>query len=137
LKINSVLAGAIKMKRLLFVVIMMTCSLSWAAWEKTGTIVDGDEVSVYYFDKSTIRKNGVIVKMWIMVSQLDRSTKAQKVYDCNSETFAMASFVMLSGPMGTGSATTSMTFKEKEWEWKPIVPDSMVELEWKFACRKK
>jgi hypothetical protein len=44
---------------------------------------------------------------------------------------------MLSGPMGTGSATTSMTFKEKEWEWKPIVPDSMVELEWKFACRKK
>ena len=34
------------MKRLLFVVIMMTCSLSWAAWEKTGTIVDGDEVRV-------------------------------------------------------------------------------------------
>ncbi len=34
------------MKRLLFVVIMMTCSLSWAAWEKTGTVVDGDEVSV-------------------------------------------------------------------------------------------
>jgi hypothetical protein len=49
---------------------MLTCSLSWAAWEKTGTIVDGDEVSVYYFDKSTIRKNGVIVKMWIMVSPM-------------------------------------------------------------------
>jgi hypothetical protein len=131
------------MKRLLFLLLMTTCSVSWAEWEKTGASVDGDEVTVYYLDKSTIRKNGVIVKMWVMVSTTElvsttgRSSKAQKVYDCSSEKFALASLVMYSGPMGTGKVTTSMTFKEKEWEWTPIVPDSGVEFEWKVACRKK
>ena len=131
------------MKRLLFVVIMMTYSLSWAAWEKTGTIIDGDEVSVYYFDKSTIRKNGAIVKMWIMVNtrdialNQDRSSKVQKVFNCSSETIAIASFVMYSGAIGNGSVTTSMSFKEKEWEWSPIIPDSIQELEWKIVCGKK
>lgn len=131
------------MKRLLFAVMMMVCSVSWAGWEKTGTVVDGDEVIVYYYDKSTIRKNGVIVKMWIMVNtrdtalHQDRSLKAQKVYNCSSETYAIAAFVMYSGANGNGSVTTSMSFKEKEWEWSPIIPDSIQELEWKFVCSKK
>jgi hypothetical protein len=122
------------MKRLIFVMFMITCSVSWAEWNFTGRMEDG---AVYFHDKSTIRKNGVKRKMWIMVNQTDGSTKALKVYNCNSEEFSIAALTLYSGSMGAGKVGTSISFKENEQSWEPVIPDSIVELEWKIACGKK
>ena len=122
------------MKRLLFVLLMMICSVSWAGWDFTGRLEDG---TVYFHDKSTIRKNGVKRKMWIMVNNSDGSSKVLKVYNCNSEEFSIAAFTQYSGSMGAGKVGTSILFKENEQSWEPVIPDSIVEFEWKIACGNK
>jgi len=50
------------MKRLFFFVLMMVCSVSFADWE----IRYVDDDFILYYDKSTIRRDGVIAKMWVM-----------------------------------------------------------------------
>ena len=50
------------MKRLLFVLQMMICSMSWADWEMTGKEYD----LTHYHDKSTIQINDITAQMWVM-----------------------------------------------------------------------
>ena len=126
------------MKRLLFVVLMMTCSLSWAGWEKS---VDGN-----YVDRSTIRRNGDVSRIWILKdyasTQEDhgdvyKSTKQLKLFNCKEETSAILSLLRTSGSMGSGDVVWSIHQKYNELDWRQIVPDSVDETHWKIACRKK
>lgn len=133
------------MKRLLFFVLMTVCSVSWAEWEITDYLKNGEDT--FYHDKSTKRKTGAIVRMWTLrnysIVQTERdgdrymSAKELIAYDCRSETFAMVSAVWYSGPMGKGDTVRMGTFKENDWKWNPIVPDTIGENEWKIACGKK
>lgn len=144
-KVNFVLEGAFAMKRLLFVVLMMTCSVSWAEWRITDFTSDGRYAA--YHDKSTKRKNGAIVKMWLMRDYSEvltdaegkkyQSVKTLFSYDCKSETTALISIIEYSGSMGSGKVVWSGTRKEHEFEWAPIVPGTISEQEWKIACGKK
>jgi hypothetical protein len=135
------------MKRLLFVALMMTCSVSWAEWDFCGKTSNGEgDDNLYYCDKSTIRKNGVISRMWEMIDYSKvqtnssgknyRSIKILRAFNCREETVAIISFVMHSGTMGAGSAVFSFTLQEKEWEWEPIVPNTIGATMWKTACGK-
>jgi hypothetical protein len=65
-----VIDGAITMKRLLFVALMVTCSFSWAEWEYFGEKADYAD----YVDKSTIRRNGAITKMWTLTDYFEEKT---------------------------------------------------------------
>jgi hypothetical protein len=131
------------MKRLLFVLLMMTCSISWAAWEMTGNTKN----DTFYHDKSTIRRNGAIAKMWSMIDSFEDETnsdgtifKSQKVFrvaNCRERTVATISLFQYSGSMGEGSVVLTRTIKESEWNWTPIPPGSIAEAEWKIVCGKR
>jgi hypothetical protein len=134
-----------KIKRLLFAVLMMTCSVSWAEWEFTGDQLEG-KISIYH-DRSTIRRNGVIAKMWIMIDfstvqissggERYKSSKGLTAYNCEKETYANISIILNSGSMGKGEVVWSHTRKESEWEWDPNPPRSVSEVTWKIACGKQ
>ncbi len=137
-------AGAIKMKQLLFVVLMTFCSVSWSKWELTGKSTD-DEI-IFYHDKSTIRRKGAVAKMWTMkdfsADQIGesgsyKSNKVLHAYDCLAETSTAIAFVNYSGSMGEGAVVNSVTGKESWLEWDPVVPGSAQEKMWKIACGKK
>ena len=130
------------MKRLLLVCLMMTCSVSWAKWE-ISSVVDDD---AYYIDRSTIRRKGDVSRIWILrdiaSTQEDngdvyKSTKQLKLYNCKEETSVILSLLRTSGPMGSGEVVWSMTKKDNELIWDPIVPASVDETLWKIACGKK
>ncbi len=127
------------MKRLLFVLLLMTCSVSWAEWELSG----GDSEDNFYHDKSTIRKNGVIVKIWTMLSHANaviengyqyKSSKNLFVFNCKLDTSELISILKYSGSMGSGKVVFSANWQEKDWEWKPVVPGTYTELHYKIAC---
>ena len=133
------------MKRLLFVVLITVCSVSWAGWERIGTSDEGG--LTVYVDTSTIRKNGAISRMWelIDVSSVQTNSlgerymsgKSLQAYNCRDETNALISLVKYSGSMGQGNAVWSGMRQEREWEWEPVVPGSIAETAWKIACGKK
>jgi len=138
------LTGAITMKRLIFVLLLMTCSVAWADWEKTNHV--SDETSTYYHDKSSIKGTGGIVKMLTMINHsveknLKSGGKYESVkrldgYDCRSETTAPITVSYFSGSMSSGSVVFSYTVKNSELEWEPIIPSSLWEKHWKIACGK-
>jgi hypothetical protein len=134
-----------EMKRLLFVVLMTVCSVSWAEWKVTGT-TDHGQNSVYH-DKSTIRRNGAISKMWTLndyaASRPDISGREYKsvknlfAYDCKEETSAITSSIGYDNSMGSGDVVYSHSLKMNQWEWDPISPGSVAAVHWAIACGKK
>jgi hypothetical protein len=134
------------MNRLLFVFLMMVCSTPWAGWEYATSVETRDGKVTNYYDKSTIRKNGTIVKIWTLsdysLSQTDssgekyRSDKTLLVFNCREEAMALISITYYSGQMGEGQPVWSGTLKESEWAWEPIIPGTVGEKSWKTACYK-
>ena len=131
------------MRRLLFSALMMVCSVSWAGWEYTDT---SDKIT-FFHDKSTIRRNDGIAKMWtlydhsvIQTYKTGERWKSEKVffaYNCKEQTFASIAMIHYSGGMGTGKVVWSGISKEDDLEWAPISPGSIGEVRWKIACGKK
>jgi hypothetical protein len=132
-----------KMKRQLFLVLLMSCSASWAGWELTGKADD----LTHYHDKSTIQINDLTAQMWVMYdfpgvqTNTDggryKSAKSLLAFNCKYETLTMVSVIQYSGPTGTGEVVLSDTFNESEWIWDRIVPNTLVKTEWDIACGKK
>ncbi|MCE2871016.1 MAG: hypothetical protein LW714_06345 [Oxalobacteraceae bacterium] len=131
------------MKRLLFVVLMMSCSVSWAEWELTGKADD----LTHYHDKSTIQINDITAQMWVMYEFPEvrtntdgdkyKSAKTLLAFNCKYETLTMISVVQYSGSAGNGEIILTDTFKESEWIWDRIVPNSLENKELDIACGKK
>ncbi len=122
---------------------MVASSVAWAGWELSG----GDAEDTFYHDKTTIRKNGAIAKMWTMVDYSEvhtfksdlsyQSSISLFVFNCKSGLGELISLLNYSGSMGTGKVIYNANWQEKDWEWKPIVPGTFNELHWKIACGKK
>jgi len=135
------------MKRLLFVMLMMVCSVSWAEWELCSSGGEGDEKMLVYCDKSTIKRNGSISRIWELTNsskaRMDSlgnrfmSDKALMTYNCREEAVAIISLVLYSGLNGEGNVVWSGTRQEREYKWEPIVPGTHGENLWKIACGKK
>jgi hypothetical protein len=132
------------MKRLLFFILMMVCSLSWADWEYTGQT----DAFTYYVDKSTIRRNGKIAKMWVLEDFSEaqtnsddgtkyKSEKSRFAFNCLEETVVSIAITQYSGSMGDGDVIWSNTRKESSWKWGSVVPGSSGEVMFKIACGKK
>ena len=130
------------MKRLLFVVLMMVCSVAWAEWNYTGETAR----YIYFHDKSTIRRDGAFVQMWTLTNYFEAKTRSYGSaksgkdlwkYDCKEQKQAIVSLNNFSEPMGNGRVIYSVTLKESELEWEPVVPESTGLSEWKIACGKQ
>ena len=130
---------ATKVKRLLFLLLMMTCSVSWAEW----IFISKDSLNSFYYEDKSIRKRGDVVRMWTMRSgeELDagdgayKSVKRLCAYDCKKEIAAILSIAAYSETMGNGSVVRVHDFREIDWA--PIIPDTHEERQWKIACDKK
>ena len=131
------------MKRLLFLILLMSCSVSWADWEMTGK----EDDLIHYHDKSTIKINDLTAQMSVMYDFPEvqtntdggryKSAKSLLAFNCKYETLTMVSVIQYSGPTGTGEVVLSDTFQESEWIWDRIVPNTLVKTEWDIACGKK
>jgi hypothetical protein len=135
------------MKPLLFVVLMTVCTASLAEWEYAGAVEKRDGKVVYYFDKSTIRINGAIVRMWTMsdYSTVQTNSSGERytsdktlwVFHCSEEISAVISFVQYADSMGKGVSLFSATVKESSWDWQPIIPNSLGKTIWEIACTRR
>jgi hypothetical protein len=131
------------MKPLLFVLLLMVSSVSWAEWEFTQKTNDTE---VIFHDKSTIRRNGAIAKMWTMVDFAKKQIRngkpyksqiTQFSYDCKSETIKLITSTTYSGSKGQGVSVSSYLDNDGSLPWEPVIPGSLGETEWKIACGKK
>jgi hypothetical protein len=133
------------MKKVVFFIFLLVCSISYAGWEFTTVTADGEFTD--YHDKSTIKKKGSISKMWVMrdyaseqifsENETYQSSKIISGFDCKEDTIMNISIVWYSGSLGDGSVVSTYTVKESEREWHPIVPGSVDAASWKIACSKK
>lgn len=127
------------MKRLLFVLLMMTCSLSWAEWEFTW--VNPANGDIYYHDKSTIQKDGNLRKMWTLQqfkTPVDvglgpaEIIKGHFAFDCKNSQIKHLAIVVYNLD---GGVQLSKVFDNKNWE--PIVPGTPMMDDFKVVCGKK
>jgi len=135
------------MKRLLFVVLMMVYSVSWAEWEIINISNQGD--IVLYTDKSTIQRNRETVKIWVLTDfsyvsvQTDKtggiykSYKEELAFKCLEEKFSVLSRIHFSDSMGKGNVVFSANFKQKEQNWVAVTVGTSDEVLLKIACDKK
>ena len=128
------------MKRLLFVLLIMTCSVSRADWEYVGKTDTRSE----YHDNSTVRRSETNAKMWRLRDYFEMQTNAsgkkykslkfREVYNCMEDTSAIIALIQYSDSMGRGSVVNSLEVKENQWDWQSVVPGSSGEVFFKIAC---
>ncbi len=130
------------MKKLLviFALLLTFSSSAWAGW----VVIGGNDNFISYADPNTIRKNGSMVKMWILYDHVNAevdessgktyfSSKIQTEYDCQGERIRILAFSQHSGKMGGGNVIYT---RSDPLQWGPVAPDSINKSMWKFACGK-
>ena len=105
--------------------------------------VGSNETTTIYVDTSTIKKVGNSATMWHLtdykypnkdMGEAYLSAKDQFEYDCKEAKSRRRASSQHSKNMGNGKVVYSDTYTSK---WKPVPPDSGVEILWKFACTKR
>lgn len=105
-------------------------------------LTEADGMTVH-FDPDTIRRNGNLVKIWLLYDYKTPittgrdtvlSTKMQSEYDCIGERVRTNPIFEIAGNMGKGKVVSSSL---AEGPWIPIAPDTLGKREWMVACGKK
>jgi len=133
----------IHMTRLLLITLLVLSSgPAYAEW----VAINGSRNTggyTRYADLDTIRRDGDLVKMWVLydykttqtvVEGSYLSSRGQKQFDCGGERHQRLVAAGFSGNMGTGNIVWS---EDNEGKWQPVAPGSVGQLEWKLACRKQ
>lgn len=125
-------------KIVLMMLLTAVSSSAMAEWKAVGS----NESTTIYIDLSTIKKVGNMALMWHLTDyktpQKDMgdkylSEKNQNEYDCKEEKLRRRAFSEHSENMGKGRIVYSDSYTSR---WKPVPPDSGIEILWKFACNK-
>ena len=129
------------MTRLLLIILpFLSNSPAYAEWVE---IAATDYGMTVYVDSDTLRHEGDLVKMWSLLDYkttqtigvgLFMSRKDQREYDCTKERDRVLTFTQFSGNMGSGKVGYSNSDGS---DWAPVVPQSVNQTVWKFACGKK
>jgi hypothetical protein len=75
-------------------------------------------------DKIFFRSKGDITKSW----------KVQDEFDCKDNKLRMRSYIAYSEHMGNGEIVPNDVVTN---QWEPVIPGSIGEALWKYACGKK
>lgn len=128
------------MARLLLITLLVLSSgPAYAAWVK---IHDNDRFTVYA-DPDTIRRQGDLVKMWILYDYktLQSSTGVAHLSDsihleanCTEKLQRSLAYTWWSGNMRDGTVVFNHS---GEGNWIPIGSGTVGHTLWSFACRKK
>jgi hypothetical protein len=96
-----------------------------------------------YVDPDTIRRNGDLVKLWVLTDFKTIQTEptpphlsvtSQREFQCNEERVRLLALTAFSGHMGTGNAVYS--YSDSQDQGIEIEQDSVAHRLWKFACGK-
>ena len=131
------------MTRLLLIILLFVSSApAYAEWVEA---VRYDQAGMtVYGDPDTARRNGNLVKMWVLIdfktiqtspsgtSYL--SSKQQREYDCAEKRQHMLVVTVFMGNMGSGNVVYN---NSDEQPWEPVSPESAAQGLWKVACGKK
>ena len=130
-----------KQRLILITLVLLTGSPAYAEWVEVG---GNDQVGMTaYVDPGSIRRKGDLVKMWQLndfksvQTREDNSflsTKKQREFSCAEERTRVLAATQFSGNMGRG---TVVWRNSNEQEWEPVVPGSIGQTLWEFACGKK
>jgi hypothetical protein len=125
---------------LVTVLILLSAGPAIAEWVVIDTADDGMTV---YADPDTIRREGDLVKMWVLfdfkttrsvAGHLVLSIEGQEEHDCDGKRRRVLIFSEFSGNMGGGKEVNRTS---REGTWVPVDTDSVIQTLWKFACSKK
>ena len=125
----------------LIALMLLSSSLAYAEWVTVG---GNDQIGMTtYVDPGTLRRDGNLVKMWQLndfktVQTVEGnsflSAKKQREFNCAEERTRILAATQFSGNMGTGKVVWR---NSSEQMWEPVVPESIVQTLWEFACNKK
>ena len=128
------------MRRIILMMLLTVVSHSaMAEWIAVGS----NKSTTIFVDTATIQRTGNMATMWHLTDfktpQKDMgeeylSTKDQNEYDCKATKMRRRASSQHSANMGKGKVVYSDSFATR---WKPVTPDSGVEILWKFACIKR
>jgi len=145
-------------KLILMLLLSMVSSSAMAEWVKATVIhsQQSPEIQTAYVDPDTIQKNGNLVSMSVLVDHqsglskevggkikaffssskgnIKKSWKVQDEFDCGKKKLRMLSYVAYSEHMGKGEIIPSPYVTSV---WESIVPESIGEALWKYACGSK
>ena len=126
-------------KVILMMLLAVASNSAMAEWVNVGS---NENVSIYV-DPTTIQRAGNMAKMWHLfdfkyvkedMGEPYLSTREQNEYDCKEEKYRRRATSQHSKNMGSGKVVYSDSYTAK---WKPVPPDSGIEIMWKFACLKR
>lgn len=126
-------------KVILMILLTAVSNSAMAEWKDVGS----NKNTTIYVDPITVQRAGNMATMWHLtdfrIPQKDMgeeymSAKDQNEYDCKAAKSRRRAYSQHSKNMGNGKVVYSDTFTTK---WKPVPPDSGIEILLKFACIKR
>jgi hypothetical protein len=125
---------------LLFILLFLSSGPAFADWMSLG---ESDSGTTVYADPTTMRREGYLVKIWVLfdfkavrtkegVSY--SSAKAHMDYDCAEQRYEGLAVMYFSGNMGNGQLLDRSSGNGKRLR---ISPGSLDHDLWKLACGKK
>ncbi len=105
--------------------------------------VGSNENTAIYVDPASVKRAGDMATMWHLtdfktprkdMGEKYLSAKDQNEYDCKEMKSRRRAYSQYSKNMGEGKVVYSDSFTSR---WRPVPPDSGVEILWKFACTKR
>jgi hypothetical protein len=156
---HEILLGKRGVMRKIFLMLLlsMMSSNAMAEWVRITSIhsQESPEIQIAYADPAIIHKNGNLVTMWILVdhqsglskkmeNRLDKifprtkdgitkSWKVEDEFDCMNEKLRMLSYTAYSEHMGNGEIIPNNMVTSR---WEPVIPESIGQALWKYACSK-
>jgi len=126
-------------KVILMLLLAVASNSATAEW----VVVGSNKNTAIYADPATVQRTGNMATMWHLTDfrtdQKDMgekylSAKDQNEYDCKEAKSRRRASSQHSDNMGKGKVVYSDSFTTR---WKPVPPDSGIEILWKFACVKR
>lgn len=147
------------MTKVVFILLLVGLSRSaMAEWMPVALIhsQESPETQTAYVNPATIHKNGILVNMVVLVdhqsglsngveSTLDKlffrakgditkSWKVQDEFDCKDRKLRMLSYIAYSEHMGNGGIVPNDVVTN---QWERVIPGSIGDALWKYACGKQ
>jgi len=127
----------ISMKKIILACLLATSAASaFAEWTKVEEVAD----IKFYIDYKTLRKDGGLRKIWLIMDEAQRekdgsiSSRQQLEFDCKAESRRILALSTHTGQMAGGETTFSGGSDPRGW--RAIPPNTPMETILKIVCAK-
>ncbi|MFM7226016.1 MAG: surface-adhesin E family protein [Betaproteobacteria bacterium] len=123
-----------------FILLLAISQHCFAEWQFLGATSDG---TAYLIDPTSKKNKGQLVEMLTMQNLRAarlvnghefRSAVGHTLYNCADKTSATTVIRQFSGERGAGKVVGSFKQKPNEIIWDAILPNTILDKEWRVAC---